>query len=83
MKKKLLFLTITALLMALLCVSALASSDGPGLWVGGVEVTSENASNILGDGKASYDAATKTLTLNGATLSGYHEGRGYYAFIYA
>lgn len=87
MKKKLLFLAIAALLMALLCVSALASSDSLGLWVGGVEVTSANASNITGEGitggTVSYDAATKTLTLNGATLSGSHNADYFKANIYA
>lgn len=87
MKKKLLFLAIAALLTALLCVSALASSDSLGLWVGGVEVTSANASNITGEGitggTVSYDAATKTLTLNGATLSGSHNAVYFTANIYA
>ena len=45
-----------------------------GLTVAGVEVTSENASNILSEdqsnaGKVSYDATTNTLTLNGAYLA--------------
>ena len=35
------------------------------LAVNGKRVTSDNATNILGDGKASYDASTQTLTLNG------------------
>ena len=44
------------------------------LWIGGVQVTSENAGNIfagdvVNDGKASYNHATKTLTLNGADIS--------------
>ncbi len=36
------------------------------LWVGGIPVTGRNAENILGDAgaSASYDAGTKTLTLN-------------------
>ena len=33
-----------------------------GLWVGGVEVTEANASNILGDGSVSFNASTNTLT---------------------
>ena len=41
-----------------------------GLTVAGVEVTSENASDVLGDNTISYDADSKTLTLNNATLSG-------------
>lgn len=36
-----------------------------GLTVNGTSVTSANATNILGDGKASYDADTRTLTLSG------------------
>ena len=43
------------------------------LWVGGVQVTSDNASNITGDritgGTVSFDAGTNTLTLNNATIS--------------
>ena len=35
------------------------------LAVNGKRVTSANATNILGDGKASYDAVTRTLTLSG------------------
>ena len=35
------------------------------LWVAGTKVTSVNASDILGDGVASYDAFTKTLTIGG------------------
>ncbi|MBR4732789.1 MAG: choice-of-anchor J domain-containing protein, partial [Lachnospiraceae bacterium] len=35
-----------------------------GLWVAGTRVTSANASDVLGDGAASYDGITKTLTLN-------------------
>ena len=42
------------------------------LWVAGVHVTSDNASNITGTniqgGKVSYDAETHMLTLNGASL---------------
>ena len=35
------------------------------LAVNGKRVTSDNATDILGDGKASYDADTRTLTLSG------------------
>ncbi|MBR2113877.1 MAG: hypothetical protein IJ929_04310 [Prevotella sp.] len=38
------------------------------LTVGGVQVTSENMGDILGDGTVSFSAKTKTLTLNGATI---------------
>ena len=88
MKKRLFGLALVlALCLTLLSVSALASSDSLGLWVGGVEVTSANASNITGEGitggTVSYDAATKALTLNGATLSGSHNAGYFKANIYA
>ena len=38
------------------------------LYVGGTPVTSDNASDILGDRTAGYDAESKTLTLNGVTI---------------
>ena len=41
-----------------------------GLTVGGVEVTSANAENIIGDGTVSFNPSTNTLTLDGATISG-------------
>ena len=41
-----------------------------GVWVGNTKVTSDNASNVLSDGQVSYDPATKTLTLKGATITG-------------
>lgn len=85
MKKRLFGLALVlALCLTLLCVSALASSDSLGLWVGGVEVTASG--NVTGDGitgTVSYDAATKTLTLNGATLSGSHNAGYFKANIYA
>ncbi len=46
------------------------------LWVGGVQVSNANASNITGEGitgAVSYDSTTKTLTLNNATITGARE----------
>ena len=40
------------------------------IWVGGVQVTSANASNIDGNNKVNYNAETNTLTLNGYTYEG-------------
>lgn len=42
------------------------------LWICGTQVTSENADNVTSDNLStvSFDAATNTLTLNGASLSG-------------
>lgn len=52
-----------------------------GITVGGVEVTSENASDILSDDqvnaeKVSYNAQTNTLALNGVNISGYTSTNG-------
>ncbi len=46
------------------------------LWVGGTQVTTANASDVLGDGKVSFDPATNTLTLTNATVEG-----GIYAYL--
>ena len=38
------------------------------LFVQGIQVTGENYSDVLGDGKVSFDPASNTLTLNGANI---------------
>ncbi len=53
------------------------------VWVGGTQVTSDNASNVLGDGKVSYDDTSTTLTLNGATISTAYASAGNKYGIYA
>lgn len=59
---------------ALSSVSVTVSSvTNYNLWVGGVQVTSDNAADVLSDGKVSYDHNTKTLTLNNATITNWHE----------
>lgn len=40
------------------------------LWLGDTLVNDQNCQDIFGDGKASYDPATATLTLNGYTGNG-------------
>lgn len=40
------------------------------LWVGDVQVTSANASDVLGDGTVSFDPKYDTLTLNNAKIKG-------------
>lgn len=53
-------------------IPAATNSDAPeeyDLWVNGTQVTSDNAGNVLGDDTVSYDAASTTLTLNGANLT--------------
>ena len=44
-------------------------SDTYDLWVAGTQVTKTNQSNVLDDGKVSYDPVTNTLTLNDAKLT--------------
>ena len=48
---------------------ALSTADVYDLSVCGTQVTSDNASDVLGNGAVSYDSATRTLTLNNATLN--------------
>lgn len=40
------------------------------LWIGGTRVTSDNASNVLGNNTVSFDVENNILTLNGATING-------------
>lgn len=54
---------ICFLLAAVCCLTGVQAKNY-GLRFGEKEVTSKNAKNIFGDGKASYDAATNTLTLS-------------------
>ena len=50
------------------------------LWVSGVQVTSKNCDDILGDGgSAAYDSDTKTLTLNEPNITGNHSGAAIYS----
>ena len=64
---------IYMILAALFCC-AMVNAETYGLNVGGVQVTSDNASDILGNGTASYDASSATLTLNNADIR--MEGKG-------
>ncbi len=40
------------------------------IWVNDININSNTAANVLGDGTVKYDAATNTLTLNGCNFSG-------------
>ena len=79
MKKKglgiLLSLALMAGMMLAMSLTAYADTDEYQLWVGGIQVTGENAANITGSNPvaASYDAASNTLTLNNYT----YEGEGF------
>lgn len=71
MKKRLLSgLLLLAMLLTLLPTMALAD-DVVDYYidVNGIDVTSENCTDVLKDGIVSYDPKTKTLTLKNADLS--------------
>ena len=81
MKKRILSaLLCLCMVMALMPTVAFAEPTGYNLWVGGVKVTSGNASNIIGGGitgTVTYDDSTKTLTLNNVNIdSVYSFGNG-------
>lgn len=59
---------IFTLLFAAACCAVMMNAETYGLSVGGVQVTSDNASDILSNGTVSYDASTNTLTLNNADI---------------
>lgn len=68
MKKRLLSVALTlCMALTLLPTAAFAGTDY-GIWVGTTEVTSDNASNVLGNGTVTYDEGTNTLTLNSANI---------------
>lgn len=67
-----------------LLFSAVKTASAPAatypVWVGATQVTDANKNDILEDGgKAKFDPATNTLTLNNPAISGEH----YYSAIYA
>ncbi len=60
-------------LITMLLVSVGMQAEDYDLWVAGVQVTDENASNITGTnitGTVSFNNSTNTLTLNNATVNG-------------
>ncbi|MBO5270727.1 MAG: hypothetical protein J6B77_08070, partial [Clostridia bacterium] len=81
--KKFFCILLTLLLMVPLVTSVSAVIPGYGLYVGGIEVTAQNAADVLGDGTVSYDAESKTLTLNGANITELHTADIVSAGVYA
>jgi hypothetical protein len=57
------------LFLAALCCCTMMNAAIYSLQVAGIQVTDANCSDILNDGKVSYDDATKTLTLNNASIT--------------
>lgn len=63
-----LFCTLMLTLVLLVC-GMTAYAEDYSVWVGTVQVTSENSADVLGDGTVYYDAATNTLTLDNAYIT--------------
>ena len=57
-------------LIALFLMSVGMQAENYDLWVAGTQVSSDNATDVLGDGKVSWNNSSKILTLNGATING-------------
>lgn len=72
MKNRFITILVTLFMVFTLLPHSVMATETYNIWVGGVQVTSENAANVLdgiNDGKVSYNPATQTLTLNGAHIS--------------
>lgn len=65
---------LAIVLLLVLCLGLLPATvfavEDYKITVAGIQVTSENANDVLGNGTVSYDHETKTLTLNNADLGG-------------
>ncbi len=87
MKKRIFSILLTlALLLGTAVFTAIPASAAVhnyGIYVGGIQVNEDNAADVLGDGTVSYDAATKTLTLNGANITELHTADIFSAGVYA
>lgn len=89
--RSLIFTLVLSAIMLLGMVPMMAYADDTevttyDLWVGGVQVTSENADSITGDGidgRVSFDADTNTLTLDSATITGTSVFPYYYTDTYS
>ncbi|MBQ8001044.1 MAG: hypothetical protein IJ298_07600 [Ruminococcus sp.] len=84
MKKRILALVLTVLLLAGISVVSTSAATSYNLWVGGVKVTKQNAMDVLGDGKVRFDYEHNILTLvnadiKGAVLSDDYLSAGIYA----
>ncbi len=70
MKKRILALVIALLLLAGVSVVGTSAAARYSIWVGGVQVTSDNASDVLGDGTVRYVAKENCLYLKDAYIRG-------------
>lgn len=61
---RLLSVLLTAvLLISMIPLTAFAATESYALYICGTQVTSDNASDVLGNGAFSYSSSTKTLTI--------------------
>lgn len=70
MKKRILALVIALLLLAGVSVVGTSAAARYSIWVGGVQVTSDNASDVLRDGTVRYVAKENCLYLKNANIRG-------------
>ncbi len=70
MYKRIISLFLTVLILAGISVISTSAATNYTLWVGGVQVTSNNASDVLGDGTVRYVAKESCLYLNNANIKG-------------
>lgn len=76
---------VVLVLMFALLTSVGAYATSYDIYVGGIQIIDENASDVFGDGTVSYDVDTSTLTLSDAHIDGAYEydpGTGNFAGIY-
>ena len=66
--KNLLFILVIALI-GFMGMNNVHAAENYGLWVNGEEFTSEKTTINCGNGTATFDNSTKTLTLNNATIT--------------
>ena len=69
MKKKLFAILLSIVMVAGLLPTVAFAAESYDLYVNGEQFTSEKLSIACGEGTASYDPNTKTLTLNNATIT--------------
>ena len=69
MKKKLFAILLSIVMVAVLLPTVAFATENYNLYVNGEQFTSEKLSIACGEGTASYDPNTKTLTLNNATIT--------------
>ena len=69
MKKKLFAILLSIVMVAGLLPTVAFAAENYDLYVNGEQFTSEKLSITCGEGTASYDPNTKTLTLNNATIT--------------